>query len=194
MNTHQKRTALLALCVLAGGILFVSPVGAVVLEQATSVRRSFYPEEVVANHTGAAQDIDQTGSGAILNLSDGGTDEYTFDQSSATFLNTLTLSGGANLTGHLVAATAAPAAVVTGTALAPAGLLQPVSMATAGTVPLTIPSAGRIICTYNTGSQGITIADSGNQVLAGNITLGQYDVLCGISDGTRFIEITRSNN
>lgn len=106
----------------------------------------------------------------------------------------LTVIGGQDLTGHLTLATAAPSALVTGTAVAPAAVLQPVSMATAGTVPITVPSAGRVVCLWNTGSQGATIADSGNQVLAGNITLGQYDVLCGISDGTRFIEITRSNN
>lgn len=94
----------------------------------------------------------------------------------------------------LAFATGAPMAAVTGTVIAPSAVLHPVSMATAGTVPLTIPSAGRITCFWNTGSQGVTVADTGNQVLAGNFTLGQYDVLCGISDGTRFIEITRTNN
>lgn len=111
-----------------------------------------------------------------------------------TYSGLVSANAGLSLVGHLRAATAAPAALVTGTALAPGALLQPVSMATAGTVPLTIPTAGRIICVWNTGSQGVTIADSGNQVLAGNVTLGQYDTLCGVSDGTRFLEIMRSNN
>lgn len=94
----------------------------------------------------------------------------------------------------LAFATGAPMVAVTGTVIAPSAVLHPVSIATAGTVPLTIPSAGRVVCVWNTGTQGVTIADTGNQVLAGNFTLGQYDVLCGISDGTRFIEISRTNN
>lgn len=101
---------------------------------------------------------------------------------------------GGIIKGHHILGTATPATVVSGTALAPGAARQPVSIATAGTVPLTIPSAGVTVCIWNTGSQAVTIADSGNQVLAGNFAMGQYDVLCGFSDGTRFIEINRSNN
>jgi len=105
----------------------------------------------------------------------------------------LSFSGGA-IMGHTLYGTATPATVVTGTALAPGAFVQPITIATAGTVPLTIPSAGVRVCIHNTGSQAVTIADTGNQVLAGNFALGQYDVLCGFSDGTRFIETSRSNN
>lgn len=94
----------------------------------------------------------------------------------------------------IVAATSAPLAGVASTAIAPSGLIQPVSMATAGTVPITIPAAGQIVCIFNTGSETVTIADTGNQVLSASGALGQYDVLCGISDGTRFIEFARANN
>jgi hypothetical protein len=38
------------------------------------------------------------------------------------------------------------------------------------------------------------IQDTGNQVLAGDLTLGQYDVLILWFDGTRWVEISRSNN
>lgn len=47
---------------------------------------------VVTAVSDAALDVDQRGSGSIVNMSDGGTDEYTFDQSSATFVNQLNLS------------------------------------------------------------------------------------------------------
>lgn len=47
---------------------------------------------IVTSVSHAALDVDQRGSGSILNLSDGGADEYTFDQSSATFVNQLNLS------------------------------------------------------------------------------------------------------
>ena len=46
----------------------------------------------------------------------------------------------------------------------------------------------------NTGSNAINIADSGNQVLTAAIALGQYDWLCGYSDGTRYMEIGRADN
>lgn len=83
---------------------------------------------------------------------------------------------------------------VTGTVVAPRAVVQPIAMATAGTVPLTIPAAGQVVCIYNTGGQAVTIADTGNQVLSAAAALGQYDVVCGFSDGTRFIEFARSNN
>lgn len=106
----------------------------------------------------------------------------------------LNASGGFAFNGPIAVATSAPLVGVASTAVAPAGLLQPVSMATAGTVPITIPPIGQLVCIWNTGSETVTIADSGNQVLSASGALGQYDVLCGISDGTRFIEFARSNN
>lgn len=106
----------------------------------------------------------------------------------------IALSSGSAIQGHTIYGTATAATVVTGTALAPGAAKQPISIATAGTVPLTIPSAGVDVCIWNTGSQAVTIADTGNQVLGGNFAMGQYDVLCGFSDGTRFIERSRSNN
>lgn len=102
---------------------------------------------------------------------------------------------GAAILGPPVAfSTGSPITAVTGTVIAPSAVLQPVSIATAGTVPLTIPGAGQYVCFWNTGSQALTVADTGNQILAGNFAMGQYDVLCGFSDGTRFIERSRSNN
>lgn len=104
-------------------------------------------------------------------------------------------AGGIQLLGGPIAVgTSVPLAGVASTAIAPVGLLQPVSMATAGTVPITIPSAGQMTCIWNTGTEVVTIADTGNQVLSASAALGQYDSLCGVSDGTRFIEVSRSNN
>lgn len=194
MRPGAKVALVLAAVVGVAGLLVALPVGASPSEQATSIRRSYYPWHVDTAYSGAASQVDQDGSGSILNLQDGGSSEYTFDQSSATFTNLLTLSGGLTAGGAVIYGTATPATVVTGTALAPGALLNPIAIATAGTVPLTIPAAGRYVCVWNTGSQAVTIADTGNQVMAGNFAMGQYDVLCGISDGTRFIEISRSNN
>lgn len=106
----------------------------------------------------------------------------------------LNASGGFAFNGPIAVATSAPLAGVASTAVAPVGVLQPVSMATAGTVPVTIPPAGQIVCVWNTGSETVTIADTGNQMLSASGALGQYDTLCFISDGTRVLEFARSNN
>ena len=163
-----------------------SPAGA----SPTGQRRFFSDLSITSYNSGAGLTVDQAGSGSVLTLKDGGSSEYTFDQSGATFLNPLTM-------GVLVASTAAPVAGVASTPIALGGILQPVSMATAGTVPLTIPDAGKIVCFYNTGSQAVSIDDTSTQVLSTGGTpmpLGQYDVLCGFSDGTRFIQFATSNN
>ncbi len=131
-------------------------------------------------------------SGCTVSVQSGGT--MSFSGGALTVSSGSVSLGGGKILGHTIYGTATPATVVTGTALAPGAFVQPVTIATAGTVPLTIPSAGVRVCIHNTGSQAVTIADTGNQVLAGNFALGQYDVLCGFSDGTRFIETSRSNN
>lgn len=117
---------------------------------------------------------------------------------------TLAIASGSTLSGRVAPstgyggvgawATSAPIAAVTGTAIAPLGPLQPVAIATAGTVPVTIPAAGQIVCVWNTGSQTLTIVDTGDQVLAGNAALGQYDTLCFVSDGTRLMQIAKTDN
>lgn len=194
---NKRLLALLSVAVLFGVALFATPAGAAVLEQATSIRRSFYPTHIEANHTDATFQVDQTGSGSIANFKDGGSSEFTIDQSSSTTTNPLIVSGAAVTMNGLIASTAAALAGVASTPIAPTGLLQPVSMATAGQVPITIPAAGRIVCIYNTGSQSVSIDDTSTQVLSTGGTpmaLGQYDVVCGFSDGTRFIEIASSNN
>lgn len=87
-----KRHILALALTLAGLVLVISPAGAEVASQATSIRRTFYPFHIDANHSDAILNADQDGTGSIANFSDGGTNEYTFDQSSATFVNQLNLS------------------------------------------------------------------------------------------------------
>lgn len=182
MNMNRRRIA-----AILGAFIVAAVLAVPIIEAQTDYRWPGFLG-VRANSTGAGMAVRQDGSGSIATFRDGATDEFTIDQSEVTSLNPLTLNS------HLKFGTAAPAAVVTGTAVAPAAVLQPITMATAGTVPITVPSAGRVVCMWNTGTQGVTVADNSTQQLAGAMTLGQYDVLCGISDGTRFIEITRSNN
>ena len=81
-----------------------------------------------------------------------------------------------------------------GAAFTPTATFQPITAAGAVTPTLTIPTAGRVVCIYNTAAQNILIQDTSNQVLTADATLNQYDWLCGYSDGTRFMEFARANN
>jgi len=117
-----------------------------------------------------------------------------------TSAGTSTLTGAAALNGGLTLAglatlTAATSVTVTdGVAFAISGAWQPISAASAVTPTITIPAAGVFACIVNTAAQNVLIQDTGNQVLTADATLNQYDVLCGYSDGTRFIEVSRANN
>lgn len=67
-------------------------------------------------------------------------------------------------------------------------LVNPLTSTGNVTPTITIPVAGTFGCLYNTANTSILIQDTGNQVLSGNATLGQYDWVCGWSDGTRFMQ------
>lgn len=84
--------------------------------------------------------------------------------------------------------------VTNGIPFTPLSTYQPITAASAVTPTIAIPEAGKIICLINTSSNAITLDDTGNQVLGAKRALGQYDALCGLSDGTRFIELNFANN
>lgn len=103
---NKRLLTLLAAVVLIGGALFASPVGAAVLEQASSIKRSFYPSHIDANHSDATFQVNQTGSGSIANFKDGGTSEFTIDQSSSTTINPVIVNGSSDA--YQVSIVAAP--------------------------------------------------------------------------------------
>ena len=136
-----------------------------------------------------------------------GTDKFTIDNSGNTDIaGTLGVAGASTLTGALAAnggltlaglanLTAATSVTVTdGVAFAISGAWQPITAAGAVTPTITIPASGVFACIENTSAQNVLIQDTGNQILTADATLNQYDVLCGYSDGTRFIEVSRANN
>lgn len=131
------------------------------------------------------------------------TGESTLDTATATDLTTdANVTAGTYLqstsytkVGSLLILDAATSVTVTnGAAFAIAGAWQPITAAGAVTPTITIPAAGVNACIVNNSAQTINIADSGNVVLTAAFAMGQYDVLCGHSDGTRFLEISRANN
>lgn len=122
----------------------------------------------------------------VENIGATGTD---FDSSGGLTLATgLTLSAGLDLNAG------ASITVTNGAAFTATAAIQPIAAAGAVTPTITIPAAGNMVCLYNSGSQTINIADTGNQVLTAAWAAGQYDWLCGWSDGTRFMETGRADN
>jgi hypothetical protein len=137
------------------------------------------------------------GSGASLTVASGATETHAAAISATSTLGVTgltTLTGGAAISQTLTFPAMAATTVTNGAAFAISGTFQPITAAGAVTPTITIPAAGRYACIYNTSSNAILIQDTGNQVLTADATLGQYDVLCGYSDGTRFIETSRANN
>lgn len=130
---------------------------------------------------------------ADIRLSQGETIANTTD-------GTISLGGAVSISGATTLAglnkiTAGTSVTVTnGAAFALAATFQPITAAGEVTPTITIPAAGVYACIYNTSAQTVNIADTGNQVLSAAWAGTQYDTLCGYSDGTRFIEISRSTN
>ena len=70
-----------------------------------------------------------------------------------------------------------------------------VSLSTTPTSPyMTAGTAGDLVYIINTGSNTITITDTGTLKLSGNAALGQYDTLLLWSDGTNWIEVAQADN
>jgi hypothetical protein len=122
----------------------------------------------------------------VENIGAAGTD---FDSSGG-----LTLATGLSQSTTLDLNATTAITVTNGGAFAPTGVIQPIIAAGTVTPTITIPSAGNMVCLYNSGSNTINIADTGNQVLTAAWAAGQYDWLCGWSDGTRFMEFARADN
>lgn len=107
----------------------------------------------------------------------------------------MTVGGVTTLAAALNKITASSTITATdGSPITATATINTLTAAGAVTPTLAIPAAGVYACFYNTSANAILIQDTGNQVLAGDATLGQYDTLCVWSDGTRAIEISRSNN
>jgi hypothetical protein len=104
-------------------------------------------------------------------------------------INETVLSGVTNL--------AAPAtiAVTMNATITPLGSYQPLSSAgTVNTASITVGAAGDVLTMVNTTNTSIVFTDTGTLHLSGNLTLGQYDTVTLVSDGTNWNQISTSNN
>lgn len=95
---------------------------------------------------------------------------------------------------YLTAGTAI--SLTNGAVLTATNTYQPIDAAPSSTITFTLAagSAGQMLRLINQGTGTTVLVDTGNQVLASTYSLGQYDSLLLMSDGTRWIEMGRSNN
>ena len=106
----------------------------------------------------------------------------------------LTVSGNSTLD-TLNLAPASTIAVTMNATVTPLGALQPLSSAgTVNTASITVGDAGDVLVLYNTTATSIVFTDTGTLKLTGNITLGQYDTLELVSDGTNWLQRATANN
>lgn len=167
-----------------------------------AAERGLYATLCYRPEGGASFDCDSGGAfnvntGAALAVDSGATATFagtTTFSAAPTFSAGLNSAAAVTLTGLNKIAAGGSITVTNGAAFTPTATFQPIAAAGAVTPTLTIPAAGVALCVYNTSSNAVLIQDTGNQVLTADATLGQYDVLCGYSDGTRFIETSRANN
>jgi len=119
-----------------------------------------------------------------------GTDQFTVGNT-----GNAVVTGNATVGSKLILTPAAVITVTNGATLSPTGSYQPIASAGAvGFGAITAATAGTVLTLVNTVNQTITITDGTTVVLSGNIALGQYDSLVLISDGTRWIMRSTSNN
>ena len=135
--------------------------------------------------------LDTSGQGVVTW---GGNVEAYSDQGTTQKFKVTGSNGNTAIAGILSLSAGTSITVTNGVAFAVSASTQPIVSAGTVTPTITIPSAGSRFCLYNTGTNTINIADSGNQVLVSTFALGQYDSICFWSDGTRVIELSRSNN
>lgn len=86
--------------------------------------------------------------------------------------------------------------VTNGAVFTPTGSYQPLT--SFGNVTPTLSAAGftagSLLLLVNTTNTSILLPEAGNLIMAGNVTLGQYDTITFLYDGTRWIERARVNN
>lgn len=83
-----------------------------------------------------------------------------------------------------------------GAIITPTASYQPIDAAPGTTVTPTLAagSAGQLLRLVNQGTGTILLIDTGTAKLSGDISLGQYDGLLLMSDGTNWVMLGTSNN
>lgn len=141
-------------------------------------------------------------NGVISNVGNAGTD---FDANGGlTTASTITVTAGglkisngnAQINDLIIVDTPAAQTVTDGGGITPTATYYQLtaSGAVTATLETTGFTAGTLVTLVNTAAQDVLIQDTANQVLSADITLNQYDTLTLLFDGTRWLELARSNN
>lgn len=132
-----------------------------------------------------------TGNGVTIDgmlLQDGGIGE------DVAVAGAVTASGALNAGTTLNLDAQTTLTVTNGAPFTPTGTHQPIVAASAVTPTIAIGESGDVLIVRNTGTNAITIVDTGTTKLGGSRALGQYDTLVLISDGTNWLELAYVNN
>lgn len=188
----------LALTAIASNLQNLSLFGPPEEAVARSYNTAVYTEQGGAKLVASSGGEIEVQSGATLDLQSGSTTTFasipTFTSISSS--GTITQSNG-----NLIVADwlriVAQTSITVSTHITPTGSYQPLTAA-AWVTPTVAPASGFtngfILYLVNNSTSNINIADSGNIVLSAAALLGQYDTLTLRSDGTRWVELERSNN
>ncbi len=86
--------------------------------------------------------------------------------------------------------------VTTGMTLTPTGAYQPLQAigADRGFGAITAGTAGDVLLLQNVLTYTVGVSDTGTLKLGGDRTLGQYDTLLLVCDGTNWLEVSYTNN
>ncbi len=99
------------------------------------------------------------------------------------------------LNGSLRALPMTPIAVSNNSIITTTGVYQPLTATAAcGTSSIAAAAAGTMVVFENLSNNTITLTDTETLLLSGNAALGQYDTLSLISDGTNWIQVSKSDN
>lgn len=113
----------------------------------------------------------------------------------ATVTDDLTVGDDTVLGGDLTLTPGTVRVVTMNGTLTPLSAYQPISSTgTVNTATITVGAAGSELTLVNRAATSIVFSDTGTLKLTGNITLGQFDSLRLISDGTNWIMLGTANN
>lgn len=110
-------------------------------------------------------------------------------------VGTESVSGNATLGGNLILTPATAISVTMNATITPLAAYQPLTSAgTVNTSSITVGAAGAVLTLVNSSATSIVFTDTGTLKLSANITLGQFDTLVLVSDGTNWVQRSTSNN
>lgn len=123
------------------------------------------------------------------------TGDLTLTAGSATIGNDLAVTDDATIGSDLITTKQTTVTVTSGGTITPTGTYQLITSAGAvGTSSLAGCTSGRVLVLANSGSNTITLTDTGTLKLGGNAALGAADTLTLICDGTNWNQVSKADN